>query len=104
MICYVLFIGFMPLMHDHDHEDVCDHKHGHEHKRSEPIHSDESCLACVYLNTYTIFQIQPNVTTYSLLCCDTLHITDIVFLTFNPTQNIQSRAPPYSPIHPNLNL
>ncbi len=81
----------MPLMHEH--ESVCHHT-CEDHEDSEPLHTGEKCLACVFANTYAEFDILPILLSTPTNCCDTPIISEVGFLTFNPTANIHSRAPP----------
>jgi len=90
--CYVSLLSLMPLMHDHEHEDVHCHEHGHE--ESESSHTEESCLACVFINTYADNIISPTFNTSPIHCCETPTIKEINNWTYRPTANYLSRAPP----------
>ncbi len=77
----------------HEHESVC-HHNCEEHEESEPLHTGESCLACVFVSTYADFNFSPTFIITPIYCCETPTISEVGFLTFNPTANIHSRAPP----------
>ena len=85
----------MPLLHDHEH----DHCHGHKHEQeeSECSHTDENCLACVFINTHVEFRIQPTAIVFSYPCFGKLSPSKVVFVPLIPTTSVQSRAPPISP-------
>lgn len=85
----------MPFMHVHDHEDK--HDHCHEHKDSDPLHTDETCPACVFLNSQVDFIVQPPTTTTQFPCSETPTIAIATAPTFNPIVNIRKRAPPVFP-------
>lgn len=81
----------MPLMHDHEHEDVHCHEHGHE--ENESSHTDENCLACVFINTYVDYHFAPTIITTPTLCYET-PTTEVGLITTKYIATFQSRAPP----------
>ena len=85
----------------HFHEHCHDHEHCHEHEDTEPIPEDtepiptnEKCPACVFLNTPVTFQVPPITLVTDNLYIETLPLTEVSYISFNPTTHIQSRAPP----------
>ena len=77
-------------VHEHNHE----HEYSHEHEDTEPLHADERCPACVFITTDVYFNIQPTTIPTNELC--NYNIPQLISSpkTFNPTSNIQKRAPP----------
>ncbi len=82
----------MPFMHVHEHHHDCHHGHGHD--EGEPLHSDEKCPACVFINTHVDFNIQPTTIPACALCYIIIPHTEVYPKDFSPITNIQSRAPP----------
>ncbi len=78
----------------HCHENDLEHEHCHEHEDSEPLHTDERCPACVFITTHVNFNIQPTTIPTNALCDTKIPQITISPKTFNPTSNIQKRAPP----------
>lgn len=76
----------------HEHESVC-HHNCEEHEDSELLHTGESCLACVYINTYVEYHFEPTIVTSPTLYCET-PTTDVGIITIKFTATFQSRAPP----------
>ena len=92
IICFVSLLSLMPFMHVHDHCNV--HHDCNEHHESEPKHTDESCPACVFLNVPVTFQVPPITLVTNYLYIETLPLTEVSSISFNPPIYIQSRAPP----------
>ncbi len=108
IFCYIVLLSFAPLLHDHihihDHDacnghenDAChenEDEHEHENEHSEQSHTEESCAACVFLNTHIQIGIQSNVIKSPTFYRETLPLSEEFIWTFSPTASIQSRAPP----------
>ena len=94
LICHVFLLSLMPFMHVHDH--CAEHHDDHcaEHHESEPTHTDERCPGCVFLNTAVTFQVPPITLVTNYLYIETLPLTEVSSISFNPPIYIQSRAPP----------
>lgn len=106
IFCYIVLLGFTPLLHDHDHN--CKHAftHGHDYchenededENSESSDSEERCAVCVFLNTHIQYGFQTTTNSTPFYCFGTLRLTDDVLWHYKPTNHKQSRAPPlYSP-------
>lgn len=83
-------------MHVHEHCPVHHDDHCSEHHESESTHTDERCPACVFLNTPVTVQVPPITLVTNYLYIETLPLTEVNAISFNPTIYIQSRAPPTS--------
>ena len=80
--------------HEHElHECHCDEQ-SHEDEEGEPLHTDERCPGCVFLNTHVTFHVPPITLVTNYLYIETLPLTEVSAISFNPTTHIQSRAPP----------
>ena len=97
IVCYVVLLGFTPLLHDHGHDCRHEHENDPEHESSESSHSEESCVVCVFINTHVEFRIQPTAIVLPYPCSGKPSPSKVVFVALTPTTNIQSRAPPVFP-------
>ena len=80
--------------HEDEHHDCHCHEQSHEDEEGEPLHTDESCPGCVFLNTLVTFQVPPITLVTDNLYIETLPLTEVSYISFKPTTYVQSRAPP----------
>lgn len=94
LLCYLVLLGSAQLLHNHSHHQHDQYDCHHEQESESTPHAEEDCAACAFINTYIAFQFQLSHLSVKKLYLETLPLTEVSFINFSPTVNLQSRAPP----------